>query len=155
MHRNAKGYSREQIVRQVRKKDSSVHDYSCYIPIGKAVQKLNHWKKQGAQILYLTSRGKAEEVKKVKNVLKKRGFPDGELFFRRLFHKKSKEYARIVEEIKPDIFIEDDCESIGGKEDMTITYVSPKIKIKMKAIAVKEFGGIDLLPNSLKNLHKP
>lgn len=152
MHKNAKGHSRKEIVQQVKKKNSSVHDYGSYIPIGNAVEKLKNWKKQGAEILYLTSRGKTEEVKKVKDVLKKHCFPDGELFFRQLFHKKSKEYARIVEEIKPDIFIEDDCESIWGEEDMTITYVSPEIKKKINSFAVKEFGGIDFLPDNLSEI---
>lgn len=154
MHKNAVGHSRKEIIKQVKAGEKSVHQHHSFVPIGRAVQKLMHWKKSGAEILYLTSRGNAREVKQIKNVLKKNGFPNGKLFFRRLFRKKSREYARIVEMVMPAIFIEDTCESIGGKEDMPITYVSPKIKRKIKSIVVKEFGGIDFLPDNISKLKK-
>ena len=50
--------------------------------------------------------------------------------------------------------IEDDCESIGGEKEMTITFVKPEIKQKIKSIVVKEFSRIDDLPNEVSNLMK-
>ena len=145
MHKNAASHSREEIVKQVQDEESSVHDYASYTPIGNAVKKLNRWKKRGAEILYVTSRTKANEIKAIKNVLRKYGFPDGELLFR----KKDEQYKDVAERVVPDILIEDDCESIGGKDEMTITHVKPEIKKKIKSIPVKEFGGIDHLPDDI------
>jgi len=52
----------------------------------------------------------------------------------------------------PDILIEDDCESIGGKNEMTITHINPKLKTKIKSITIKEFEGIDHLPDKISEL---
>jgi hypothetical protein len=46
----------------------------------------------------------------------------------------------VAEKLMPDIFIEDDCESIGGTQEMTSTH--------------KEFEGIDRLPNDTGQLQK-
>ena len=54
----------------------------------------------------------------------------------------------------PDFLIEDDCESIGGEKEMTITFIKPEIKEKIKSVVVKEFGGIDYLPDNLDELLK-
>jgi len=70
IHKNAVGNTREEIVKQVKENEESVHDYKSYIPIGNAVKKLQTWKNQGAEILYLTSRRKPEEIKQIQNVLK-------------------------------------------------------------------------------------
>ena len=52
----------------------------------------------------------------------------------------------------PDVLIEDDCESIGGTKEMTITHVNPKLKARITSIPVQEFGGIDHLPNDVSEL---
>ena len=54
----------------------------------------------------------------------------------------------------PDVLIEDDCESIGGKDEMTITHVKPDLKKKIKSIVVKEFSGLDHLPDKISALLK-
>ncbi len=59
-------------------------------------------------------------------------------------------YKDIVEELLPDILIEDDCKSIGGACQMCITKVDPIIKSKIVAIAVPEFKGIDSLSLDLE-----
>jgi len=145
MHKTAIGHSREEIVKQIQNAEKSIHDYKSYIPVGDAVKKLQNWKQNGVEILYLTSRKKIEEVKQIQNVLKKFNFPEGQLLFR----KKDEEYKEVAEKNIPDILIEDDCESIGGINEMTITHVKPEIKNKIKSISIKEFGGIDHLPNNL------
>ena len=148
MHKNAVGHTREEIVKQVEENEESVHDYRSYVPIGNAVKKLQTWKNDGAEILYLTSRRKPEEIKQIQDVLKKYNFPDGQLLFRQ----KDEEYKDVAERIIPDVLIEDDCESIGGIDEMTITHVKPEIKKKIKSIPVKEFGGIDHLPDKISAL---
>jgi hypothetical protein len=148
MHKNAVGHSREEIVKQIEDSEKSVHDYSSYIPVGNAVKKLTNWKNQGVEILYLTSRRKPNEIKDVEAVLEKYGFPDGQFRFRQ----ENEEYIDVAEQIIPDILIEDDCESIGGIDEMTITHVNPEIKMKVKSIPIKEFGGIDHLPDKISAL---
>ena len=152
MHKNAVNHTRDEIVKQSKGflffRDKSVHDYKSYIPIGNAVKKLQNWKKDGAEILYLTSRRVPEEIKQIKNVLKKFNFPDGRLLFRL----KNEEYKDVAERIIPDVLVEDDCESIGGIKEMTFTNIKPSVKKKIKLIAVKEFGGIDHLPDKISAL---
>ena len=148
MHKNAKGHTRDEIVRQVEDNDKSVHDYKSYVPVGNAVKKLRNWKMGGAEILYLTSRAKPEEIEQIQHVLKKFKFPDGNFLFRR----KNEEYKDVAERVIPDILVEDDCESIGGIKEMTITHVRPEIKKKIKSVSIKEFGGIDHLSDNISAL---
>lgn len=148
MHKKALGHTRKERVKQVEGNKEYVHDYASYVPIGNAVKKLKTWKNQNAEILYLTSRIKPDEVEEIKKVLKRHDFPEGELLFRQ----KDEEYKDIAEKIIPEILIEDDCESIGGIDKMTITHVKPEIKKKIKSIQIKEFGGIDYLPDKIEEL---
>ncbi len=48
--------------------------------------------------------------------------------------------------------IEDDCESIGGEKEMTFFHLKPESKSKIKSIVVREFKGIDHLPENLSDL---
>jgi len=148
MHFTAKGLSREEIVKQSKNNAEGLHDFSNYIPVGNAVKKIKKWKLQKADIYYLTSRTSKEEVTGIRNVLDHFNFPEGALLFRQ----KDQTYAGIAEKLLPDILIEDDCESIGGKKEMTYTFIDPKIKGKIVSIPVKEFGGIDHLPGKLERL---
>ncbi|MFH1286555.1 MAG: hypothetical protein ABII02_02275 [Candidatus Magasanikbacteria bacterium] len=145
MHKNAVGHSREEIVRQVETKESSIHDYASYVPVMNAPAKIKGWHDLGAEIIYLTSRKKPHEIEQIKSVLKKYGFPKGRLEYRQ----GKEEYKDVAERIMPDVLIEDDCESIGGEKEMTITHVSPDKKANIKSIPLKEFGGIDHLPDNL------
>ena len=150
MHKSAEGKTREERVKQVLNNEESVHDYASYIPVGNSVEKLKAWQKQGAEILYLSSHENAKDVEKDRSALKKYNFPAGPVFFR----KKGESYKEIAERIIPDLLIEDDCESIGGEKEMTITSVKPEIKQKIKSIVVKEFSGIDNLPDEPEELLK-
>lgn len=127
----------------------SVHDYGSYIPVGNAVAKLKSWHSQGATIYYLTSRRTADELKAISQILKKYSFPDPENL---VFRREGESYKEPAERVMPDILIEDDCESIGGEVEMTYPKLSAKEKIH--PIVVKEFQGIDELPDNpgeLKN----
>lgn len=78
MHALAKGVSREERVRQsqdiitrFKVTSGSVRDFKNYIPVGNAVEKLNSWKQQGAEIIYLTSRKIKSEIETIKKVFKR------------------------------------------------------------------------------------
>jgi hypothetical protein len=148
MHRNAIGRSREDRVRQIREGDESVRDFSSYVPVGRAPQKLNVWHSQGAEIIYLSSHRIPDDVDKDKSVLKAHQFPQGEVYFRG----PQEEYADVAEKVMPDALIEDDCESIGGEAQMTYPRISALKRKSIKQILVEEFEGIDHLPDNLTDL---
>ena len=150
MHKDAKGLARERIVKQVMEGDTSIHDYASYIPVGDAAKKLQEWKRQGAKICYLSSHRSARDVETDKSVLKKHAFPAGQIFFRR----NREEYKDVVERIRPlpDLIVEDDCESIGGKVEMVYPNLKPELRDKIKSIVVKEFEGIDYVPDRISEL---
>ncbi|MDD4111165.1 MAG: hypothetical protein PHS54_06460 [Clostridia bacterium] len=148
MHASAAKVSRKERVKQVEDSAETVRDYASYIPVGNAVQKLKSWQSQGTEIIYLSSHENQEDVNKDVAVLNKYDFPEGEVLWR----KDGKQYKDIAEEIRPDVLIEDDCESIGGAKEMTITFIDPEIKKLIKSIPLPEFGGIDHLPDDITKL---
>lgn len=157
-HKNSAGKSRQEIIRQIIDQEESVRDFANYIPLGSASRKLQSWVFQGAEICYLSAltenkKARGDEVVGKEGliadeiVLERYGFPKGEIF-----HRNSKEsYGKVIEKMfsPPDILIEDDCESIGGEPEMTYPNLNPELKRKIKSITVKEFAGIDNLPDDL------
>lgn len=139
MHKTALGHTREEIIKQIKEKEPSVKEYDSYIPIGAAVQKMNHWVKEGHEIWYITSRTKQEEIGAIKSVLQAYHFPGSENL---VFRKEGDSYADVVERILPDVLIEDDCESIGQEEIIYLT-LRHDIQSRMESVIVKEFRGID------------
>jgi hypothetical protein len=148
MHKGALGLTRDEIMKQLQNHFPGIHDFASYIPIGNSVRKLNNWANDGAEIIYLTSRKKPAEVETIRNILNRHGFPQGRLLFRQ----GKQTYKDIAEAVLPDVLVEDDCESIGGAAQMTITNVEPTIKRRIKSVVVREFGGIDRLPDDITNL---
>jgi hypothetical protein len=65
------------------------------------------------------------------------------------YRSKGERYKDIVENLQPNVIFEDDCKSIGGAWQMCITRVDPQIKKKIVSIVVKEFAGIDDLPQNI------
>ncbi len=51
----------------------------------------------------------------------------------------------------PDILIEDNCESIGDGQ-ITHPQIRSDLRVRVKSIIVPEFGGIDHLPDGLREL---
>jgi hypothetical protein len=143
--------SREERVKQSIDNLPEVNDFRSYIPCESAVAKLNNWKLQGADIYYLTSRTKPEDIEDVKYALNKHNFPDVQNL---LFRKENQGYKDVAEQLLPDILIEDNCESIGGEAEMTFPHIQSKIKNKIHSIVVKEFAGIENLPDSICDLTK-
>ncbi len=149
MHRNGLRVTREERVKQVMERtDASLHDYASYVPVGHAVEKIRKWWEQGAEVCYLSSHTTLGGVEKDQEVLHTYGFPEGEVFS----HASGQSYQDLAETVLPDVLIEDDCESIGGESKMTITYVRPAYKQHITSIVVKEFEGIDHLPDTLAAL---
>ena len=117
-------------------------NHAAYVPIGTSSEKTCDWYRQGADIIYLTSRKRKIQVVAIADILQRNNFAPGILISR----EGNETYKDIVEGVKPDILIEDDCRSIGCIWQMCITYVKPEIKRKIKSIVVREFKGIDHLP---------
>jgi len=150
MHKNSLGLSRAEIVQQVKDNvDVSIADFGSYVPIGNVVNKLIKWQKQGAEIVYLSSHKSPDDVKKDEIVLNQYKFPKGTIYYRR-----SNNWNLPIEEAKPDLLIEDDCESIGGEYQMTFPNLDSNIKSEILSIVIKEFGGIDHLPDDIDELKK-
>lgn len=125
----------------------SIYNHKSYQPIGKAVQIINGWWKQGANILYCTSR-RGKGAREMAELLQRFGFQGSALHAR----EKGEKYKNIVEDVRPNILIEDDCKSIGGAWQMCITHISEEIKDQIKSVVVREFKGIDHLPQDLNEL---
>ena len=142
-HRDWLAFPREEIVRRV--KEGERPDYSGTVPIGGAVRKLQAWNRAGAEIVYLTSRREPAQVEEVRKILQQYGFPMGPVFFRQA----GEEYKDVAERVMPDVIVEDDCESIGGEIEMTYPHIKPDAKARIRPIVVKEFGGIDHLPDDI------
>lgn len=123
-------------------------NHKKYIPIKNSVNKIKTWANQGAKVYYLTSRKNLLEVNQIKHILINNNFPGKGLFYRT----GKEKYKDIAEFLIPRIIIEDDCKSIGGKWQMTITYIRKDIKERIKSIVVREFKGIDHLPNEVNKL---
>lgn len=130
--------------------DITGQSFNHYVPTGNSVAKLKAWVSQGAEICYLTSHEQAAGVEVDKKVLAKYGFPKGEIFYRQ----NGEAYKDVAERVRPDILIEDDCQSIGGEAEMTYPHIREDLKPKIKSIVVKEFQGIDHLPDSLADLKR-
>lgn len=125
----------------------SLYNHNDYIPIGNAVKIIGAWQQQGANIIYCTSR-KKRQVDDIATILKRYGFAGSFLLSR----EPKESYKDIVEMLRPDILIEDDCKSIGGSCQMCITKVSQDIKEKILSIVVHEFKGIDNLSINIEQL---
>ncbi len=150
MHRNAVGRTREERVRQVREREASVRDFAAYVPVGDAARKLRRWSEQGAELAYLSSHKRQDDVEKDQAVLSAYGFPAGQIIYRQ----PGEGYQDVAERVLPDVLIEDDCESIGGAVEMTYPHIRPELRAGITSIVVKEFEGIDHLPDDLAALHQ-
>jgi len=145
MHKNAVGLERKAIIDQVISGEPSVKDYAHYVVIGNANEKVKKWFNQGAEIIYVTSRKEYKEIQDIQNLLNENNFPKGKLEYR----EQNEEYKDVGEKIMPDILIEDDCESIGGEKEMVYPHIKSELKGKINSVVVKEFEGIDRLPDNI------
>jgi len=92
-------------------KDESIRDFATYIPVGDAVRKLQAWKEQGAEIVYLSSHKLTEDIEKDEQVLRGQHFPEGQIFFR----KEGEKYKDVAERVIPDVLIRMTVRVLVGK----------------------------------------
>lgn len=149
MHQTALGVPREERVAQVQRREASVWDFATYVPIGEAARKLRTWAAQDAEILYLSAHRLSVGIEKDRAVLRRHGFPEAPIYYRA---SPSATYAAIAESVLPDVLIEDDCESIGGAAEMTYPNLKEEIQAWVRPIIVREFEGIDHLPDDVAAL---
>lgn len=109
-----------------------------YKPIGNSVEKVNAWYDKGNEI-YLCSYVRNARLSFVKSIIDFYGMKYTDILCRA----KCEKYYEIVERIKPDVLIEDNCQSIGGQKNCCITGVKSDIRKNIKSIIVPEFDGID------------
>ena len=57
-------------------------------------------------------------------------------------------YSDIAVGAKPDVIVEDDCESIGGAREMIYPNLPESAKQLIASVIVKEFEGVDGLPDN-------
>ena len=124
------------------------YNYKSYVPIGKAVSLVDRWYTQGASIVFCTHQRDLHKVNETAAMLEEFGFKGERLYYRG----DKQEYKDLVEMIRPDILIEDDCYSIGGAKEMCIANVSPYMKERIRSIVMKEFKGIDSLTSNYLEL---
>ena len=115
-----------------------------YQPIGNAVKIINALFDQGNEI-YLCSYVHLNRYHFIKSVMDYHKLRYTQILCR----DRGENYADLVERIRPDILIEDDCAGIGGEKEWCITNVAPEIKADIKSIIVKEFEGIDYVVSNL------
>jgi hypothetical protein len=137
------GVSREERVRQSIERRPSIFDLANYAPVEHALSKLWTWHNRRAELHYLGPSRKPENMAKNEQILRHLGFPSGPLHHRG----PTETYAEVVERVSPDVYIEDDCESIGGGAEMATPYLRAAARAHIKVIVVPEFGGIDFLPD--------
>ena len=116
--------------------------------IDPAAAKLHAWHDQGAEITYLTFRRSAQDAAADEAVLRRHGFPPGRILIRA----DGEDYGDVLERAVPDVLIEDDCESIGGAAQTASARLRPDLRDRIKVVCVREFGGIDHLPDELDAL---
>jgi hypothetical protein len=150
MHASAVGRTREERVKQVHVRDASVRDFASYVPVGEAVAKTSRWHDQGAEIVYLSSHRTESAIAKDEAVLHRYGFPPGRLEARGT----GENYGDVATRVDPDVIIEDDCDSIGGSVEMTYPRLRPELRDRIASIVVREFEGIDHLPDDASALRQ-
>lgn len=109
-----------------------------YKPIGNAVNTVNSLYNKG-HCIFLCSYVHKTRHAFIKSVIDFYGMKYTEILCRN----KGEQYSELVERVRPDILIEDDCKSIGGQKECCITNVRKEIKATIHSIIVPEFAGID------------
>lgn len=109
-----------------------------YKPIGNAVKTVNALYDKGYEI-YLCSYVRQARYSFIKEIIDFYGIKYTEIVCRA----KGQQYSEIVEQLKPNVLIEDDCKSIGGLKKCCITNVKEEIRVNIQSIVVPEFTGID------------
>ena len=143
MHRGGVGRTRDERVAQVRRGETSVPEFRSYVPIGDAAAKVRRWVAAGAEVVYLSSHRRPEDVAADEAVLRRHGFPPAPVEY----CAPGESYADVASRVSPDVIVEDDCESIGGTNEMTYPALPERAREGIASVVVREFEGIDHLPD--------
>ena len=109
-----------------------------YKPIGNAVKIVHALYDHGHEI-YLSSYVRKARYPFIKSVVDFYGMKYTAILCR----DRGQTYREIVEQLKPNVLIEDDCKSIGGTRACCITNVKEEIRKEIQSVIVPEFTGID------------
>ena len=142
------GDTREDTVRRSRERATKGGPLGELIPIGQSAVKVSSWRNHGAEICYVTASKKAENVRRSEEALRRWSFPEGKLLSR----KTGESYRDLAVGIKPDVIVEDDCESIGGAKEMIYPNLPESMKQSIVSVVAREFEGIDHLPDDPERL---
>jgi hypothetical protein len=138
------GKTREESVKKSREWTTKGGWLGELVPIGEAPKKVRAWSTRGGtELYYLTASRKSENIAKCQAALKKWSFPSGTLLHRN----PNESYNEIITPLHPDLIVEDDCESLGGKKEMVYPNLSEEVKRSIASVVVREFEGIDHLPD--------
>jgi hypothetical protein len=143
MHRGGVGRTRDERVAQVRRGETSVPEFRSYVPIGDAAAKVRRWVAAGAEVVYLSSHRRPEDVAADEAVLRRHGFPSAPVEYRA----PGESYADVASRVSPAVIVEDNCESIGGNREMTYPALPERARERIASVVVREFQGIDHLPD--------
>lgn len=113
-------------------------EFEAFALLGNAVEIVNTWQNEGHDI-YLCSYVRKGRYDIIKSIIDFYGMKYTDILCR----SKGEQYREIVEQLKSDILIEDDCKSIGGHKESCITNVKKELKSKIQSVIVPEFKGID------------
>lgn len=109
-----------------------------YEPLGKSIKIVNDLFDRGNEI-YLCSYVRKNRYSFIKSIMDYYKVKYTQILCR----DKGENYSDLVEHVRPDILIEDDCTSIGGEKEWCITNVREDIRTNIKSIIIEEFTGID------------
>jgi hypothetical protein len=138
MHRSALGVPREERVRQVRDGEESVRRFADYVPTPGAVEAVRAWAAAGCTIGYLSSHREPDDVAADAAVLERHGFPNGEILHRAT----AQSYGDVAAAWRPDVLVEDDCESIGGEANLAYPQLPADVRARTRSCVVAEFEGL-------------
>lgn len=113
-----------------------------YRPLGNSIKIVNDLFDVGNEI-YLCSYVRKNRYRFIKSIMDYYKVKYTQILCR----DKGEQYCDLVERVRPDILIEDDCASIGGEKEWCITNVREDIRKNIKSIIVEEFRGIDHIDN--------
>lgn len=110
-------------------------------PIKNAIEKINKWVEQGAEIMYLTSAVKFTEVKAAKDAVKNANFPGDTVHSRR----EGESFREVLDGLTPNVFIE-----LENPDEL----ISAKLPVDSSVftIVVKPGDSLEHLPESLDDL---
>lgn len=137
------GKTREESVKKSRDLAARGGWLGELVPIGESPKKVRTWSSHGTEVYYLTASRKQENVGKCETALKKWSFPSSVLLHRNM----NENYGDIIPQIRPDLIVEDDCESLGGMKEMVYPNLPESVRRSIASVVVREFEGIDHLPD--------